>query len=306
VANGRLLLGDDQIPFTPALYGLLDTATELPELDRHWQQGFTWEPLCASGFSTYAQCLVVVDSSDVPSSEDVPEPPEKEASTDWSVRGATPFAAVAEVDCSPASGPERIRARANQALIRSEGRTVEAAFWTGLAGGQGVVWPHLAAASDLTEPGAGGALLQPAVDVLNSGAATELVTGLALLESALGDCYDGVGTIHVPRVLVPIMSWLSLITTRAGQITTQLGTKVAAGRGYPGTSPTGTDGGDSGVQWIYATGEVFYRRGEVFQPTTVESFDRSRNTVRAVAERPYVIGWDCCLLGIPIAIEEGS
>lgn len=306
MANGRLLLSDDQLPFTPAQYGLLETATELPELDRHWQQGFTWEPLCAEGFSTYALCLVVVDSSDVPSAEDVPEPDEKEASTDWSVRGATPFAAVAEIDCSPVSGPERIRARASQALTRSEGRIVEAAFWTGTAAGQQVVWPHLAAASDLAEPGAGGALLQPAVEVLNGGVADDVVTALSLLESALGGCYDGVGTIHVPRVLVPLMSSLSLITTRAGIITTALGNKVAAGRGYPGTSPTGTDGGTSGTQWMYATGEVFYRRGEVFQPQVVESFDRARNTVRAIAERPYVLGWDCCLLGIPVAIEEGS
>jgi hypothetical protein len=60
------------------------------------------------------------------------------------------------------------------------------------------------------------------------------------------------------------------------------------------------------VRWIFATGEVFYRRGDIWQPTSVESFNRGNNTVRAMAERTYVLGWDCCLFAVPVLIEEGS
>jgi hypothetical protein len=313
VANGRLILGDNQVPFTPAPYGLLDTATELPQLGRHWQQGLTWEPLCAAGFTTYSRCLVVVrgvsDAEEEPVGPDVPgdeggpvDPDAKEASTFHQIRGATPFAAVAQIDCSPVAGPERIHRMSAEALTRSEGSQVEATFWTGQAAGQEVVWPHLAADTPLIEPQAGGAVLQPAAEVLNGGTAVGVTTALGLLEEALGDCYDGVGTLHVPRALIPAMADHSLIEARAGLLNTTLGTKVAAGRGYPGTGPDGTE--TPGVRWVYATGEVFYQRGEIFQPSVVESFDRERNTVRAMAERAYVLGWDCCLLAIPVTVEQ--
>jgi hypothetical protein len=313
VANGRLILTDaqQQALFTPAPYGLLDTATELPELPPHWQQGLTWEPICAEGFTTYSRCLVVVDASDVPLGGDVteeeggpPEPPAKEASTFHQIRGATPFAAGVEIDCSPQAGPDRIRARAAEALTRVEQRQVEATFWTGVAAGEAVVWPHLAAETALVEPEAGGAELQPAVTVLSGSTPLDIVAAVGLLEEALGDCYDGVGTLHVPRLLVPYMAASTLVTARAGLLNTPLGTKVAAGRGYPGTSPAGVDSED--VRWIFATGEVFYRRGDIWQPNSVESFNRGNNTVRAMAERTYVLGWDCCLFAVPVLIEEGS
>lgn len=320
MANGRLILPEAQLQalFTPAQYGLLDTATELPELPPHWQQGLTWEPLCADGTTTYARCLVVVrggsDEEEIPVGPDVPaeeggpaDPEDKAATFDHQVSGATPFAAVVEVDCSPTAGPDRIRRMAGEALTRSEGRIVEEAFWTGQAAGAEVVWPHLAADTPLIEPDAGGAVLQPAAEVLNGGVATDIVSAFGWIESALGQCYDGVGTLHVPRVLIPHADNHNLIETRAGLMTTSLGTKVSAGRGYPGTGPDGTDGGTTGVQWIYATGEVFYKRGDAWQPSVVESFDRARNTIRAIAERTYVFGWDdCCLLAIPVLIEEGS
>lgn len=319
MANGRLVLAEaqQQSLFTPALYGLLDTATEVGTLPPHWQMGLTWEPLCADGFSTYARCLVVVrggsDEEETPVGPDVPaeeggptDPEPKEASTEHGISGATPFAAVVEIDCSATAGPERIRSMAAEALTRAEGRIVEETFWTGAAAGQDVVWPHLAADTSLVEPEAGGAVLQPAAEVLNGGTPTDIVTAMGLLESAIGACYDGVGTLHVPRVLAPHMAGWSQVDARAGVMTTKLGTKVAAGRGYPGTGPSGQDGGSSNIQWVYATGAVFYKRGDIWQPSSVESFDRARNTVRALAERVYVFGWDCCLFAVPVMIEEGS
>lgn len=84
--------------------------------------------------------------------------------------------------------------------------------------------------------------------------------------------------------------------------TTSAGSKVALGN-YPGTAPNNIE--QPGVTWVYATGEVFFQRETtptVF--TNVASLDRSVNTLSVLAERTYVIGWDCCLLAIPIINNE--
>lgn len=308
MANGRLNLADGQLPpFTPSPFSLLNTATELGELGRTWTQGLTWEPLCADAATTYSVCLVLIRDPGTPTeptNEDIPEPPEKAETAFFEIRGATPFMAHSEIDCSPQSGSARIKARAEQALIRAEARIVEAAFWTGQAANQAVVWPHLAATSELVEDTPGGATLQEAADVVTD-SPVPITTALSELEAALGTCYDGVGTIHVPAGLVPYLAANDLITVRGGQMFTTLGNKVAAGRGYPGTGPDGT--ATPGTSWMFATGEVFYKRGEV-QPLgdRDESFDRQRNTIKAIAERPYVFGWDCCLLAAQIDLAASD
>lgn len=310
MANGRLNLteGQTQPLFTPALYGLLDTASELPQLPPHWQQGLTWEPLCPDSFATWSECLVRLAESDVPvrpadTEPDPTLPTPKDESTFHRIHGALPFTAVAEVHCSPTAGPEQIRRMASQALIRSEQRQVESVFWTGDAAGQQVVWPHLASDIDLVEPEAGGAVLQETATVVAANALPAKIA-LAQLETALGACYDGIGTIHMPYGLLNYFAAEDLITTQAGLARTKLGNKIVAGRGYPGTGPSG--GTDPDVNWIFATGSVFYKRGEIFQPDTVQSLDRQRNTVKAQAERTYVIGWDCCLLAIQVDLETMS
>jgi hypothetical protein len=164
------------------------------------------------------------------------------------------------------------------------------------------VFPHLAANAVLREPEAGGATLQEAATVVAT--ALNPVDALSELEGAIGACYDGVATIHAPRKLLPRLAAQGVVKAQGGLITTILGTKVVAGRGYPGTGPTGADVADQ--SWMYATGEVFYRRGDVVQPTDRESFDRARNTMKALAERTYVIGWDCCVLTVPVSIAEGG
>lgn len=298
MANGRLNLTDEQIRplFTPRLYGLLDTATELPDLPPHWQQGLTWEPLCPDSYSTYSRCLVITQESD--DIGEAPDPPEKDESTFNLIRGALPFTVVDEIHCNPTAGPERIRRWAAEALIRSEQRQVEETFWTGVAANQQVVFPHLAADTELVEPEAGGAQLQLAADVVFP-SPLPVHMALGALEAGIADCYDGIGTIHVPVELMEYLAEASLITTQAGVARTKLGNKVVAGAGYPGTSPAGA-APTEGTLWIYATGEVFYKRGEIFQPSTVESFDRARNTIKAQAERTYVIGWNCCLLAVQV------
>lgn len=292
MARGRLLIGSGTLPFTAPQFGLLSTATQLDLPDAHWRMGITWEPLCPESSGTYDPCAAVVDNAGA--AVQAPPPPAKSATTDWQVRGAAPFTAYSRIDCSPVGQWDQLSETNQQALIRSEERFVETAFWSGAVAGQTVVFPHLAADS-VVEDGAD--LLQPAATIV-SNTPQEIHVGIGLLEDAMRDCYPGVATLHMPINLLALAAQGELLESRAGRMFTKLGSKIVVGD-YPGTAPDGTT--DAGVTWMYATGEVFFMR----EPTptrfsTVESFDRRVNTVEVIAERTYVIGWDCCLFAIPI------
>lgn len=302
MANGRLILPDDRLPFTPAQFGLLSAATELVGLEPHWQMGLTWEPLCADGTATYAACTTVVRGSPQTVPGTAADPAAKTPTFTNLIRGAVPFTVYVESSCSPTAGQDRLRKRAADALTRNEEEVVEAVFWSGQAGGTEAVFPHLAEDTLLVEPEAGGATLQSAAQVVAS--PLGIVDALGELEGALGSCYGGVGTIHVPRKLIPRMASNGMVKAQGGLITTTLGTVVVAGRGYPGTGPDGTEA--AGVEWMYGTGAVFYVRGDIFQPAERETFNRARNAVVSLAERTYVVGWDCCVLATPVTISEGG
>lgn len=292
MARGRLLINSGMLPFTSPQYDLLSTATQLDPSNAHWRMGITWEPLCPESSGTYDPCTAVVDNAG--EADQAPAPPAKSATTEWQVRGATPFTAYSSIECAPVGQWDQLSETNQQALLRSEARFVETAFWTGVVAGQEVVFPHLAADSTVFD---GGDLLQPAATIV-SNTPQELHVGIGLLEDAMRDCYPGVATIHLPINLVALASLGELLETRSGRMFTKLGSKVVAGD-YPGTAPDGTT--DAGVTWVYATGEVFYMR----EPTPTrfriaDSFDRAVNTVEVIAERTYVIGWDCCLFAIPI------
>lgn len=297
MARGRLLIGSGTLPFTAPQFDLLSTATPLDLPDAHWRMGITWEPLCPESSGTYDPCTAVIDQGgDVVRA---PAPPEKSATTEWQTRAATAFTAYSRIDCSPVGQWDQLSESNQQALIRSEARFVETAFWSGVAGGQTVVYPHLAADSTVED---GSDLLQPAATVVTD-TPQEIVIGLGMLEDAMRDCYPGVATIHMPVRLASIAASHDLMTTRSGRaFTTSLGSKVVVGD-YPGTAPDGTTTED--VTWMYATGEVFFaREPNPTRFTMAESFDRNVNTVEVIAERTYVIGWDCCLLAIPILNGE--
>lgn len=296
MARGRFPIGSGSLPFTAPQFDLLSTATQLSPPDARWKMGITWEPLCPESSGTYDPCTAVVDNAGVAAS--APAPPEKAATTEWQIRGATAFTAYSRIDCSPVGQWDQLSDVNQQALIRSEARFVETAFWSGVAGGQTVVFPHLAADSEVSD---GEDLLQPAATVV-SATPQEIVIGLGMLEDAMRDCYPGVATIHMPIRLASIAADHNLITTRSGTMYTPVGSKVVIGD-YPGTGPDGST--TEGATWMYATGEVFFARDR--EPTRfrpAESFDRDVNTLSMIAERTYVIGWDCCLMAIPILNGE--
>lgn len=277
--------------FTPTPNGLLSVVqARFDEQDPHWRFGVTYQPLCGNASTTYDACLAVTGTGGPPL------PGAKSATASNTARGATPFTVFAEFDCSPAAWDEQAAQLAEQALTRYESAQVERAFWTGVAGGKTVAFPHLAADAEVLDSSA--ILLQTAATPV-TGAVLDIVEGLGRLESALASCLNGAGVIHVPVVLGAALDGWGLLHKDGPRWRTANGNLVALGAGYPGTGPDGTT--PTNAAWMYATGPVFaYRSGvETMPPASI--VDRSTNTVAGIAERTYVLGWDCCHYAVLIS-----
>ena len=275
--------------FTALPYGLWDSIQHPAAGGVHWQQGITWIERCPTGDSTYDECLAVTGTGAPP------EPPVKTANIDQAFRGATPFTVYAEFECSPVGIPEAERI-ASDALDRVEQQQVEAAFWTGIAGGQPVVFPHLAADTEVVD---GDIVLQPVASTVVTGA--DVVYALGELEQDLADCYAGQGLIHVPHAALPTLAAAGLIREVDGRLLTTAGNVVVVGDGYTGTGPDGTTPA-AGTTWIYATGAGWGYRSDVYVSRLRDSLDRSANTIRMLAERTYTVGYECCLLAAHIVL----
>jgi hypothetical protein len=147
----------DPPSFTPVPFGLLSTVEFPPITGPHWQNGITYQPLCGVTVTgtgtTYNPCLAVTGTGHPPT------PPDQTGNVTRLTRGATSFVVRAEFDCAPV-GNDQAQQIAEQALAMSEPWQVERAFWTGIAAGQPVVYPHLAAASQVLD--SDGVILQTA------------------------------------------------------------------------------------------------------------------------------------------------
>lgn len=297
MANGRALITTIP-PFAPTRYGLLSAGTDLSAgAPDHWSAGVTWQDHCPTGDGTYDEC--VTDTA-IDDGTPTVEPPVKQITSGYELRGAVPFTVYARFDCSPVGFWDVADRLGTEALTRIESLEVERIFSEGVAPRDGsapiTVYPHLSATTEVVDDT--GAVLQPvAVPVADT--ALDIVEALGRLEAALSQCYNGQGVIHVPAVLAVELQSNDLIIRQGDQLYTLMGNRVAIGGGYTGASPDGAV--DPEAVWMYATGQVFYFRSPVVQVGIgSERFDRQVNTVSAIAERTYVIGWECCLLGVPV------
>lgn len=273
----------DPPEFTPLPFGLWSVAQK-PSPPSHWQLGITWIERCPIGSTTYDECISVTGTGEPP------PPPTKAENVDQTFRGATPITVFTRFDCSPVGIGDAEQAGTN-ALARVEGTLLETAFWTGSAGAQQVVFPHLASDSVVTD--ASGITLQTAASVCVTG--VDVVRGLGELENCLSDCYSGRGVIHIPvQALASFVAW-NLVEERDGGLFTTAGNRVVVSGGYTGSGPDGTLP-PAGSTWIYATGAVFGYRGETRFTRERDSFDRAENSMQMIAERTYVIGFECCHL----------
>lgn len=288
MVSPRLVI-DSPTTFIPAPYGLLSVMQTPPGSDgTHWKNGVTYTTTCLSaGGSTYDECISSVTGSPPP------PPASKTDNVELEFRGATPVTVYAEFDCSPVGIADAAKI-ADAALAQTGGWQLERAFWTGLINGVKVVYPHLA---DTTETLDANGILMQTVPV--TGTATDVVCGLGFLEEYIGNCYNGAGVIHVPRKVLPALMASSLVEARGATLYTKNGNLVAVGSGYPGSSPAGVAATQC-TSWIYATGAVFGYAGPVRIFPHRDSIDRAENTVKMIAERTYVVGWDCCHAAVSV------
>ncbi|WP_405112693.1 hypothetical protein OG559_04285 [Micromonospora sp. NBC_01405] len=215
------------------------------------------------------------------------------------LRGATAFTIFTEVDCSAPGFWERATETVNDLFTQSEQWQVKRAFWTGQAAGQPVIYPRLAGNTQIVEAGTG-VLMQPAASVVVTGATLDVVEGIGRLEAEMADCYDGVDMLHMPVELTPALTNANMLVRDGSCYRTPKGNLVILGAGYLGTAPDGTQPVSS--VYVYATSALMiYRSAPTVQPR-VSSFSCTENTVKAIVERTYLIGWDCCLKAVNISL----
>lgn len=296
--------------FTSSPFGLLSVVQTPTPRDAHWQNGVTWSSYCPEdmGDTTYDECIATTGAPEGA----VPEPDVKTTNVEHVIRGATPFTAYTRFDCSPVGNADAQRIAIN-ALAQVEEWQVERTFWTGLVDGITLAFPHLAATVEVIDND--GVVLQPVTSTAVTGAATDVATGLGRLEQALANCYGGRGVIHVPLEALPTLVAYQLVVPVGGrdvssgqfgrQLQTVAGNLVSVGAGYLGSGPDGVDPGDT-TTWLYATGPVFMYRSDVQVQPFSSTVNRSNNTVEMIAERTYVLGFDCCIHAVQVELGVPS
>ena len=122
------------------------------------------------------------------------------------------------------------------------------------------------------------------------GTAADVQEAIAMAEAQIAAVYGGTGVIHLSRYSA-IMAGTNVLSPSGTRLTTLLGSHVIAGGGYD-EAPA-----ESGaVVSVIATGGVNLVRGEVFD--LGQHFDTDTNSISAVVERSYAIGWDCAAVRI--------
>ena len=111
---------------------------------------------------------------------------------------------------------------------------------------------------------------------------------LGYLEQVLAENYGGQGVIHMNRLTATFL-W-EYLQVQGGKLVTKIGTPVVAGAGYDGlVSPL-----DKFT--MFASGPVVLYRGDV--DTRENAVDKANNKVSIIAQRDYVLGWDCAAYGV--------
>jgi len=286
---------DDPVPTKePKPFGLFSVVTPTTPSDTHWMLGVEYQSLCGGGNTTFDFC--VTGSA----------PPAKAETLDRTLRGAQSFTVYEEIDCAPIGDFwDRGLELARRALDENEQYLVEAAIWSGTAAGQTLVYPHLAAnavVQNTSEPLSQVTLQTAAVVVTGSaGIGVSPARGLGLLEAGGYGCYRGAGVIYAPVLAVPSLVNQGMLYHDGETLRTINGSYVISGSGFPNTGPDGS-AAPAGTAWLYFTGRPFIYRGVVKSFMREESLDRNTNTLKAIAERTYLFGWDCCHYAVLINV----
>lgn len=282
--------------FTPLRYGLLSAADEATDGDAHWQMGTVFQgDICAVPATVTGGPCKATGITKVPSVSGIPS------------SAAQSFAVYAWIYCSPVGHGDNLADltdRTSRLLTNGEGRAVESVFWSGVAS-NGTVAPHLAANAQVLAAAQGAMTveLQSAATAVTTGAPVDVVEALGLLEGALGACYGGEGIIHIPAGALPHLDAWSLVRAEGAVLRTRAGHKVAVYASNNRQGPTGANAA-AGQAWLYATGNVVFRRGPI-RPLGTKPADfvgRADNSTVYVVERTYVLDWDCCHFAAQVSL----
>lgn len=286
--SGRQYIDVSGYSFASSRYGLLSVADVSTPGDTRWQNGVEFQPIaCDTALVTRNSCLTDITTK-VPTVTGSP------------AFGADPFTVYSWVGCSLVGTPRaEYERRTTEALARGEGRGVEDVFWTGNANGESVL-PHLAENTTTVEDGV---VLQTAASPVTTGSAVDVVTAVGLLEGELAQCYGGEGVLHVPATAVAHLADRGQLIQDGDMLRTWYGNRVAVYASNNRQGPTGVNPA-AGQYWFYATGPVTVLRSNVFLTPFAESIDRSKNNVVQIAERTYIIKWDCCHLAAQVALPS--
>ncbi len=277
--------------FDAQRYGLMSVITWVPSGDNHWKAGVQYDVDCAEAQITLSDCIVTGIAP-------------KAATFTRVTRGARAFTVYAEKDCSPPGSDDWWTDASNEvitALGQASPTQIEKAFWSGYSGGNAApVYPNLMSTGPVFDS-TNDILLQPSATLI-SGSPLDVVEGLGRLEESLGNCYDGVGVIHIPVRILAELAAQSLVYRDGQVLRTFKGNLVAAGAGYDSTIGPGGTTPPAGSAWMFATSPIFgLRSAAQTRNNTVESFDRSVNTLKIIAEQTVLIGWKCCRIGVLVS-----
>jgi len=150
--------------------------------------------------------------------------------------------------------------RARELLLAGEQYAVEAALWA--------------------------AMIADVATTVTAGAT--LVDAVALAEVSITAAYGGTPVLHMDRQAATRAH--DVLHAEGARLKTLLGSSVVAGGGY------GRWNSVTGVGLIIATGALVAQRSEMFD--LGQTINRDTNSVDAVVERSYSIGWDCSAIKI--------
>lgn len=264
VFAGPPFVVDGPFPVSPP-HSLIKVATRVEDADPHWRNGAqVWGYNCEAP-NAIAPCLTGTFA-------------EKQGEGDIRIPEFGAFTAYLPIVCTARSigNDAEFIQRAVDVFTAVESLAVEREF---AMGDQQPLNPFLADANVDTPLGVG------AIDPIDA---------LAALEDEIGESGKA-GLIHVSPAIAVALAAQYLVEERSGGLWTLRGTRVVVGDGYIGATPGAAPA--AGTGWMFATGPVAYRSGEVvIVPGSLsEALDRATNTVTFLAERDYLVYWDTCV-----------
>lgn len=263
----------------PLKYGIFSVADFRPADGPFWQQGVEWQRDQCGPASLYG-CPTCDQNN-------FNQEPDKTYVEGVPLEDGFPFTVYASFKCSPIGHWADAEDRAKRNLANGEERAVEAMVAEGTHADQRA----------LTNASSVDATPTPGTPVT-------VAQGLAILEAYIAANGKGEGVILGNRRDILLANAEGKLIERVGDdhLETLLGTPVAALGGFPArVGPNGTAAG-TGEAWLFAIGSRPYIwRGETFLTSDKDaSLDTGYNNLEILAERTYLVGWDCFTVGVLI------